>query len=271
MQMTYRIAVIGDIHGNLHAFEAVLAHVRAQGPDVIVLLGDYVVGYPDSLACWQLAQSLGCPMLRGNHERSLMHFGTTAAAPETRSEQYAPVSWTHARFPAHELAALAALPMTLSLSGLPDVLFMHAAPEHDRLAVFPHTADEIVEAHFGARPEHVHVRGHNHLATERQWRDKRIITIGSVGLPLDGYPQARYMLLDGESDDWQTTHLAVEYDRAAALLRFHESGWLRDAGVVGRLYYDEARFCTHMISPQFFALVRQGLTLEQAYARFLGG
>ncbi|MBE0698820.1 MAG: metallophosphoesterase [Anaerolineaceae bacterium] len=64
-----RIAVLADIHGNLPAFESALEHVSQQKVDQIILAGDIVNGSPDSKACWTLALSLGCPILRGNHER----------------------------------------------------------------------------------------------------------------------------------------------------------------------------------------------------------
>jgi predicted phosphodiesterase len=39
-----RIAVIADIHGNILALEAVLAHLTARSPDLIVDLGDCASG-----------------------------------------------------------------------------------------------------------------------------------------------------------------------------------------------------------------------------------
>ena len=35
-----RIAILADIHGNLAAFEAALAHVRTLGVDQLVIAGD---------------------------------------------------------------------------------------------------------------------------------------------------------------------------------------------------------------------------------------
>ena len=35
-----RIAVLADVHGNLHALAAVAADLRRHGPDAIVNLGD---------------------------------------------------------------------------------------------------------------------------------------------------------------------------------------------------------------------------------------
>jgi hypothetical protein len=39
-----KIAALSDIHGNLAALDAVLHHIRSQGADVIVNLGDIVSG-----------------------------------------------------------------------------------------------------------------------------------------------------------------------------------------------------------------------------------
>ena len=93
-----RIAIIADIHGNLPAFETVLTDLRRQSPDLLVIAGDIVIGAPDSLACWQLAQSLACPIVRGNHERYLSHFGTATADPLWQTERFAPVQWAVQQF-----------------------------------------------------------------------------------------------------------------------------------------------------------------------------
>ena len=42
-----RIAVIADVHGNLIALEAVLAHLQETMPDLVVNLGDLVSGFFD--------------------------------------------------------------------------------------------------------------------------------------------------------------------------------------------------------------------------------
>ena len=84
-----RIAVLADIHGNLPAFEAALKHVAHQKVDQMILAGDIINGAPDSKACWALALSLGCPVLRGNHERYAAHFGTPQASPDWLMEKFA--------------------------------------------------------------------------------------------------------------------------------------------------------------------------------------
>ena len=63
-----RIALISDVHGNLPAFEAVLADVNLSGVDEIWCLGD-LVGYgaqPDE--CVELARKRCDLCLAGNHD-----------------------------------------------------------------------------------------------------------------------------------------------------------------------------------------------------------
>src|SRR5881397_3653460 len=63
-----RVALVSDVHGNLPAFEAVLADIRSTGVDQIWNLGD-LVGYgaqPDE--CVALAKETCDLCLIGNHD-----------------------------------------------------------------------------------------------------------------------------------------------------------------------------------------------------------
>ena len=66
-----KCAIISDIHGNLAAFKAVLAHIDAQ-KDVseIWCLGD-VIGYgPQPVECYKIARERCSIIIKGNHERA---------------------------------------------------------------------------------------------------------------------------------------------------------------------------------------------------------
>jgi predicted phosphodiesterase len=68
-----RIAIVSDIHANLAAFEAVIAHARAQGYDSMICLGD-VVGYgPDPLECVDLVRATCEWSLLGNHDFAALY------------------------------------------------------------------------------------------------------------------------------------------------------------------------------------------------------
>ncbi len=268
-----RIAILADIHGNLPAFEAVLTHVRQQAPDLIVIAGDIVVGAPDSAACWQLAQSLACPLVRGNHERYVSFFGTEHEEAIWQTEQFAPVQWGVAQFTASERAQIAALPQTVHIPEAPDLLIVHASARSDRENLPPYTPDAQIAAMFPAVAERWIIRGHDHLARTHAWRDKVIITTGAVGLPMDGNPAAQYLLLDATTAGWHAQHQAVVYDLNATLERFAVTKYVEQTGVMGRLFLREAATATPHFVP-FLRLYQQWsqqapLSLQEALERYL--
>ena len=65
---TMRIAVFGDIHGNLFSLQAVLADLRAQRPDALVVTGDLVYKLPWGAEVVDLLRSIPCECILGNAE-----------------------------------------------------------------------------------------------------------------------------------------------------------------------------------------------------------
>ncbi len=120
-----RVAVIADVHGNLEALRAVLAHIEQGGVDEIVVAGDTVNISPHSKACWDLVRSLGCPILRGNHELYIYSYGTPEADPTWAEERFKGLAWVQSQFSADDLRAMRRLPLP---HALPDLLVPHASP-----------------------------------------------------------------------------------------------------------------------------------------------
>jgi len=244
-----RIALIADIHGNLHALEAALTRIEQLRVDLTVVLGDIVVGAPDSLACWQRIKELHCPTLRGNHERYVCDLGTERGKPEWTQPQFGPVQAAAAQLGEAARRELAVLPATLQLLEAPDVLFVHGSARNDTDLVFPYTRDDELVPMFAGASERWLIRGHNHYAGVRLWGDRRIITVGSVGLPLDGTPTAQFSLLERGTRDWSLQQLSVPYDVAAAVRRYKESGYLQAAGPMARLFMREVETATFHVVP----------------------
>lgn len=268
-----RIAVMADIHGNLPAFEAALKHLAADKPDALVIAGDVVNCAPDSAQCWQLAKSLDCPILRGNHERYTADYGTPRAAPIWSSEQFAPLHWTVAQFSEAERLEMAALPHLVRLPGAANLLIVHASARSDHDSLAPYTPESDLCGMFAGIEESWIVRGHNHNPQVRLWANGVIVTSGSVGLPLDGSPTAQYLLLDQHKNGWQVNHRSVPYPVAAAARRFTDSGYLKAAGPVARLYLRELQTGSYYMVP-FLRMYRQwqaetGISMAQAVDRFL--
>ncbi|MCB0185634.1 MAG: metallophosphatase family protein [Caldilineaceae bacterium] len=268
-----RIAVLADIHGNLPAFETVLNDLRQHAPDCLIIAGDIVVGSPDSQRCWQLAQSLDCPIVRGNHERYVSHYGTEHADPLWQTAQFAPVQWAVAQLSTAERQAIAGLPLTYRLSDAPDLLIAHASARSDQESVPLHaTADELAVI-FANVTEQTIVRGHNHIPRTHPWGERQVITTGSAGLPLEGHNVAQYVLLDQVAAGWHAQHCSVPYPVEQTLQRFAETNYVAETGVMGRLFQREVATASLHFVP-FLRYYRQWtateptLTLDAAWLRY---
>src|SRR5262249_36219225 len=88
-----RVAVVSDIHSNLHALEATLAAIEAEAPDELWCLGD-LVGYgPRPNECCATIAERADVCLVGNHDLAvrgtidLEEFGGEAAVAARRSRE----------------------------------------------------------------------------------------------------------------------------------------------------------------------------------------
>jgi 3',5'-cyclic AMP phosphodiesterase CpdA len=270
-----RIAILADIHGNLPALEAALAKVETLKVDRLVIAGDIVVGSPDSLACWERVKALGCPVLRGNHERYVFDLDSEHARPEWKTQQFAPVQFAARKLGEAARRELAALPILLRLPEFEDVLFVHGSARSDTDLIFPYTRDADIAPMFAGSPERWIIRGHNHYAGVKLWGDRRIVTVGSVGLPLDGTPAAQFSILERQiGGDWQLEQFAEPYDLSAVVRRFEESGYLVEGGPIARLFLREVLTASFHILPFLKfqnELIQRGesLPLAEAVERYL--
>jgi predicted phosphodiesterase len=269
-----RIAILADIHGNLSALEAVLERVARLRVDHLVIAGDVVVGAADSLECWERVKALGCPVIRGNHERYVFDLGTERAKPEWSTEQFGPVQFAAAQLGEANRRELSALPPVLRIPGAEDLLVVHGSARSDNDLIFPYTRDEEIAPMFAGTTERWIVRGHNHYAGVRLWSDRQIITSGAVGLPLDGTVKAQFVVMERRAQGWRAEHHAVPYDVGATLRRFQESGYLERGGPIARLFMREVETAAfHVLPFQKWneELIRAGtvLPLNEAVAAFM--
>ena len=265
-----RLAVLADIHGNLGALEAVLEHVSKQNVDQIIVAGDVVNVFPGSKRCWDLVTSLGCLVLRGNHERYIYDYGTPEAQPDWAAERFKLLAWMRQQFTAQDLETMRGLPLTHHLPGL---LVTHATPRDEFESVLETTPPEVLREMFGGTAEPFIVRGHNHVWREHRWDQRVLVTVASLGMPLNGRREAQYALLTGEGGAWRLEQRYVPYDLQPLLAELRSETYLATAGPVGAVFTRELETAKpHILSflSRYLTAVDRGeLTLRQAVDEFL--
>ena len=235
------LAILADIHANLEALTACLAHAERQGAEGHAFLGD-LVGYgADPEACLAIIQrhaAAGAILVRGNHDEAALAGLVLDMNPAAREA----VLWTRTRLSAAAREFLAGLPYTVERDG---TLFVHASAE--RPPDWVYVSDERAARRcLAATRASLIFAGHVHhpllfhslrepgrervaafvpqagsaitLTPGRRW----LALAGSVGQPRDGNPAAAYLLFDTTRRllTWQR----VPYDWMSAAAKIRAAG-----------------------------------------------
>jgi predicted phosphodiesterase len=228
-----RVAVVSDIHGNLHALEAVFAALEAERPDELWCLGD-LVGYgarPNE--CCAAIETRASICLAGNHDLAVRG---TIDLSEFSGDAGAAARWTRDVLTTESLAFLSSLEPQGTRAGV--ALFHGSA----RDPVWEYVlSDTVAVATLGLTDAPIVLVGHSHAALHVQLegagfsgglspagtevdlnRGRVLLNPGSVGQPRDGDPRAAYLLLD--LDAHTAGFRRVEYDIARTQKEIRDAG-----------------------------------------------
>lgn len=233
-----KYAVLSDIHSNLEALRACLAHARARGAEQYAFLGD-LVGYgADPVACIDIVGTLaaqGAVVVRGNHDESVLSGLCENLNFVARDAIY----WTRSQLGQTERDFLQSLPMVVRKE---DSAYVHASAdkpgswtyvENEKLAGLSMTGAKTTFTFSG----HVHSQNLYYrmnqaiprtfqpmpgvpipILPHRQW----LAIVGSVGQPRDGNNAASYALIDRDQNT--LTFFRVPYDYMSAAKKILAAG-----------------------------------------------
>lgn len=252
---SFRCAVLADIHGNLHALEAVLADLEREKPDVIVNAGDMTgCHFAGSLPVLERLQQAGVQSVMGNQEEFFIDYHDPHGDHELKTAvRLRPMHFFARQMPPAAIEQMKAFPMTLTIPGPrgQDVLVCHASPSHTRRS-FALGIDEALAGELNAARASVIACGHLHRQWRQQWQEKLLVMASSAGLPLHGRPgEVEYLLLTYTNDDWKAHYKTVAYDHQAAVDALLATGFLEHSGPMGRLVLVETIYQVDLLSPFF--------------------
>jgi diadenosine tetraphosphatase ApaH/serine/threonine PP2A family protein phosphatase len=228
-----KIAVMSDVHGNLEAFQSVIASFSNHGVEKVMFLGD-IVGYgANPNECIELLTSICEDNIAGNHDYAAVgKTDITYFNPHARKA----ILWTSDVLSQANKRFLAALPLSATL---PHGILVHSTPQHPELWDYIISVSEA-RIHFRNFTQHLCFVGHSHrpgifmldrsgavsfadLASITLKEDSRyIINVGSVGQPRDGNPLASYGLYDTTTQQYRL--IRVAYNIALAQQKILAAG-----------------------------------------------
>jgi len=200
--MAMRIAVLGDVHGNLGALEAALAEIKKQRPDRIAVTGDHVFNGPRPAETVERLRKLerdGGSIVAGNTDIAVTDFDFTAAFPwmeQAPSSYRAAAEWAHDQLSDEQLDWLRGLPNERRIwSDDTLVLICHASPGSITSGLGTDLDPTVTVERVTRTDARVIVCGHTHVADMRELGRKLIVNPGSCGYSFDGDPAAGWAML----------------------------------------------------------------------------
>ena len=233
-----KLALFADIHSNLEAITACIAHAQALGADRYAFLGD-LVGYgADPVAVLDLIEQhaeKGAVVVLGNHDAAALGRPDDTLKSNARTA----IAWTQAQLGAKQRAFLEGLPLIVRDDNLVFVHASAAAPEQWIYVTSLREAEESIKAGNAGYIfcGHVHEQKLFYMGADgrpmpfrpvpgtpiptgkhRQW----LAIVGSAGQPRDRINKACYALADFERG--RLTFFRVAYDNVSAAQKIRSAG-----------------------------------------------
>jgi predicted phosphodiesterase len=253
-----RLAILSDIHGNLHALEAVLNDLASMGEiDLFWCLGDYAVFGTRPAECVAKLRELQAQygekkfkLIGGNTDRYIITgkrpeipaakdadaFAKRASSYQERDDIHnwtlSKLSWEDYEFVAKTLGR----ELFTRVEDYGEVIGFHAIPGDDEpRSLRPEVPDEEAADALLDRAGRLAIAGHTHTVMDRILGNWRVINPGSIGMSFTDIHFAEWALINFENGEAQVDFRRVPYDMQALIADVSASGYPHPNWLLSRL------------------------------------
>jgi putative phosphoesterase len=222
-----KAALLGDIHANLPALEAILLHAKSQGVEAIWNVGDTVGygAYPEEVV--GLIREHNVVSIRGNYDIKVLKFKKKKKKwrRKKRYEKWLAFKWAYENLSRESRAYLAKLPKEhrLVVCGK-RVLLTHGSPASNKEHLNPETPLSRYKELAESTHADVILFGHSHIPFSLEVEGVWFINPGSVGRQDDGDARASYAVLQFDEAGLAVQHYRLEYDIERAVTAMRQKG-----------------------------------------------
>jgi putative phosphoesterase len=211
-----KLAVIGDIHSNLPAFQAVLEDLQFREYDAIVCLGDLVGYYTKPIEVIRIVRDIVDITVMGNHDWAAVDLKNPLFKISRPQAQEA-LKFTHELLDDDMKKWLLSLPLKVILEtpyatitlvhGHPKTIFDYIYGSNEQLF------NESIEKALKVTTTDYLFVGHSHIQGEYTSENgKRYVNPGAVGQPRDNDPRAAYCIVNLESKEVEMIRVPYDID-----------------------------------------------------------
>ena len=215
-----KILVLGDVHANYPALQAIRNYVREYRFDRIINTGDFTVysTFPNETIQWFRKRKKTVCIL-GNTDRRILGIlkGKKLKRPK-KEEKRVMYYWTSGTLLPENVQYLNSLPRQTDLTiGNIRIGVFHGTCDDEDETLFPSASESRFRELAKGSPFQVHIMGHSHTPYYKIIDGVHFINPGSVGRMFDGDPRAAFAILKVSSGKISVEHFRIPYPLEAVV------------------------------------------------------
>ena len=183
-----KIAVIGDIHSNLLAFNLAINDAKKEKVDKFIFLGDYITDGENSNEILNIVKSLADYAILGNREKYILNY-----SPEKKEyNNYKTIANTYNSLKKESIDYINSL-KEFNIIKLNNwkILIIHGDGYSNIIEDIDSMFDLIIDKY----DFDICLFGHSHKYLYKKYKDKIFLNPGSIGQPTD-YPKYKYCIIE---------------------------------------------------------------------------
>lgn len=235
-----KIAVLSDIHSNHIALKECVDYALKNNIKHFLFLGDYVsdCAYPQKTMklLYEMEKQFKCWFIKGNREEYLLkHCEVIKDGWKIPSSATGSLLYTYQELSEQDFSFFnqMAISGVMSIEGYPEFLYCHGSMDNTRgdLRFGSQKAEEMLE---NMKTDMI-LCGHTHKQGIYEKNGKKIVNVGSVGVPWDYEGDAQFGILSWDFNQWNIELIHLKYNKEQAVKELYESGLTQKANVWPKL------------------------------------